>query len=140
MRIASIIERLAARVPALKLAGGAASFERSAPALTTMPAAFVLPARETASANPFAAQLVQQEVTAEFVVLIAVRNLADDEGAAALEALAPVREAVLTALLGWVPDDAEAGCEYVAGDLLQFANGVIWWQDTYSTNFIVRSA
>lgn len=138
MNVAPVVDRLAEQVPTLRLVGGAAQFERALQGLTAMPAAFVLPARESASEGEFMSQLVQQQVTAEFAVVIACRNLADSEGAAALEALDPIRVAVRDALLGWAPADHD-GCEYVAGEFAEFANGVLWWTDTYRTAYLIRS-
>lgn len=104
-----------------------------------MPAAFVLPAAESAETSPFMDQVVQQNVASEFAVLIAVRNLADDEGAAAVESLEPVRVVIRNALLGWQPATDYNGCEYRAGELVAFDNGVLWWQDRYTTGYVIRS-
>ena len=82
MNHASIVARLREQVSALRLAGGAAEFERARDGLTALPAAFVLPARDVAEPSEFMGQLVQQKVSAQFDALLAVRNLADDEGGA----------------------------------------------------------
>lgn len=140
MNLAPVIEQLRVAVPALRLVGGAAAFERAADSLTTFPAAFVLPAKEAADDSPFLSQAVEQLVSSVFVVLVAVRNLGDDEGAAAVESLEPVRTAVRLALLGWQPAEDAHGCEYVAGELLAFENGALWWQDTYRSAYLIRSA
>lgn len=139
MNLTPIIDRIRDEVPALKLVGGAAQFERALGGLTALPAAFILPAAEAAEPSPFMDQLVQQQVGAEFSVLVAARNLADDEGAAAVEALEPVRVAIRAALLGWPPTDEHDSCEFRAGELVAFDNGVLWWQDRYSTAFLIRS-
>lgn len=140
MTPASIILRLREQCPELRLVGGAAQLESAIEALTATPAAFVLPARESATESPFMDQTVQQEVLAEFAVVIAAANLADDEGAAARESLQAVRDSVRTALLGWTPDDAMSGCEFVSGELAQFKDSLLWWTDSYSTTFLLRSA
>lgn len=140
MNLASIIAHLVDAVPALKLVGGAAQFERAAAGLAALPAAFVLPAKETAEESPFMDQTVQQLVAVEFVVLVAARNLTDDEGAAAIESLETVRKAIRSALLNWAPDTISHGCEFLSGEILAFENGVLWWQDTYRTAYLIRSA
>ncbi len=140
MTPASIIARLREQCAPLRLVGGAAQLERAIEALTTAPAAFVLPARESAADSPFMDQVVQQEVRSEFTVVLAVRNLADDAGSAAREELEPVREAVRVALLGWVPEDATSGCEFVGGELAQFKDSLLWWADTFATSYLIRSA
>lgn len=140
MRLQPIAERLSDECPAIRLTGGAAEFERAVEALTAWPAAFVLPARDVADDNPFMDQMVQQNVAVEFVVVLAVRNLADDEGAAATESLEPVREAVRAALLGWQPTAEHHGCEYRSGELQAFDNGFLWWAETYRTAYLIRSS
>ena len=139
MNLAPVIARIHEARVGFALVGGAAAFDRAMQGLTALPAAFVLPARETAGENAFMGQLVQQEIAAEFAVLIAHRNLADDEGAAAVDTLERTRLALRNALLGWPPFDGAGGCEYVGGELVQFDNGVLWWQDRYTTSYVIRS-
>lgn len=137
--IESIVMQLRAQVPSLKLVGGAVQFEAAKDGLTALPAAFVLPSGESAEESPWLDTLVQQRVGTEFVVVIAVRNLADAQGAAALDVLSPVRAEVRNALLNWKPADADDGCGYRNGRLVAFANGVLWWQDIYATAYTIRS-
>lgn len=140
MNLTPIIDRLRDEVPALKIVGGAAQFERALGGLTALPGAFVLPASEVASESPFMDGTVEQRVSAEFAVVIAARNLADDEGAAAVEALEPVRVAIRSALLGWKVSADLDSAEFRGGDFLAFDNGVLWWSDRYGTAFTLRSA
>ena len=139
MRIAAIVERLRDQCPELKLVGGAASLERAVRGLTTTPAAFVVSASEAAEPSPFMDQIVQQRVAAEVQVFIATRNLADDLGEAALEMQEPVRESIRAAFLNWAPGAEFDGLEFTAGASQMFENGVLWWLDTYSTGFNIRS-
>jgi hypothetical protein len=135
-----VIKRLRDECPALRLVGGAAEFERALQGLTTMPAAFVLPAADAGERSPFGNQIVEQRVHSEFAIIFATRNLADNEGAAAMETLEPVRVSVRDALLSWQPDDDSDGCEFSSGRMLQFdPNNVLWWQDSYITAFTIRS-
>jgi len=139
VNVRPIIQRLRDAVPVLKQVGGAYDYEAAASVLKNFPAAFVLPAAESASDNPFMDQLVEQRVSAECVVLIAVRNLSDAVAEAAAQSLEPVRLAIREALLGWVPEGAEDNVEFVQGAMLVFANGVLWWQDFYRTAYLIRS-
>lgn len=135
-----MITHLRDTIPALRLVGGAAEVAQAFSGLTAMPAAFVLPARETAGESPWGTQQTQQQVTAEFAVVVAVRNLTDSEGAAAVESLEPVREGVRAALLGWSPDvDTVEACEFVDGDLVSFDAGTVWWQDRYRARYMISS-
>lgn len=140
MNLSSVIARLKDSSVGFKLVGGAAKFEQSANGLTALPAAFVLPSKDAAEPSPYADGIVQQVVRSEFSVLIAVRNLSDDEGAAALGSLEDARVAVRTALLAWPPDSDSFGCEYVGGQIVVFENGVLWWEDNYTTATVIRSA
>ena len=141
MNLEPVITRLK-EVSALALVGGAADFGKAIESLQKYPAAFVLPAREDAEPNEMMSQLVQQLVTSEFAVVVAVRNLSDRDGRAAIESLEPVRHAVRDALLNWQPtiDEEEAeGCEFRRGEIVRFEASFLWWQDTYSTRYIIRS-
>jgi hypothetical protein len=140
VNIALITARLSDVCPQFNLIGGAAEFERAQQGLTTVPAAFVVPAEESAAAeNPFMDQITQQQVSADFAVVLAVRNVADGAGAAAVDELDAVRKPVRDALLGWQPDSEYFGCEFRDGRLLAFANGILWWADTYRTAYLIRS-
>lgn len=137
----SIAERLRAEVPALRHVGGAAEFVAAVDHVPAVPAAFVLPLREDALDSPFMDGFVQQVVGCEFVVMLVARDLSDAAGGAAVQALAPLRKAVAAALLGWTPTGAEAGVEYRGGAFQAFdEDNNLWWQETYRTAFIIRSA
>lgn len=142
MNLRPIIARLEDECPTLKLVGGAAQYERAVQALAAYPAAFVMPAEDRAERSPFMSQTVEQRVASIFVVMLAVRNLADGEGAAAVEALEPVRIAVRDALLAWQPDypiNDMDGCEYEGGAIVAFHNGFLWWGERYLTAYTIRS-
>lgn len=140
MNLAPIIERIRDECPLFLLVGGAAAFERATTeGLTTVPAAFVLPARERAAPSPFMDRTVEQMVDFSFSVAVAVRNLSDSTGAAAVDELEFIRAPLRDALLGWPPADGYNGCEFDTGDFLAFMNGVLWWGDVYRTANVIRS-
>jgi hypothetical protein len=137
MILAALEARIAA-LPQLRLVRGAPDFVTAAetrpPAL---PAAYVLPLSESAGPNALGGAVAQQ-VSAETGIALALANVADPKGRAALADLAALRAAVRDALLGWVP---EAGCsplEFAGGGLLGFKDGVLWWQDVYATQFFIK--
>lgn len=134
-----VIDHLRDEVPTLRLVGGAAEWERALQGLVTLPAAFVLPDDETGAESPFMDQIVEQAIRVEFPVLVAVRNLADDEGAAAMESAWPVRKAVRSALLARVPEVGFDGCEFVSDRFFRFDNGVLWFLQIYRTGYVIRS-
>ena len=137
--VSPVIQRLTAQVPALRLVGGAARLEEALEGIKTLPAAFALLARENAEPSPFMDQMVQQQVASYFAVVIACRNLSDASGKAAAETLEPLRHVIRQALLNWAPDVEHDGCEFDNGEMLNFVNKVLWWQDTYRTAYMIRS-
>lgn len=140
MNLGPIAERIRDECPLFKLVGGAAAFDKAQQGLTTIPAAFVLPAEESALPSPFADGFVQQHVDVAFVVAIAVRNVADATGAAAVDELEPVRLPLFDALLAWTPTGCDTHIEHKSGRFLSFGSGVIWWGDTFATSILRRSS
>lgn len=139
MNLTPIIARLRDECPTLRFVAGAAEFERALSETPTLPAAFAIEGNEGALPNPFGNQLTEQEITAELVIVIAAENLADASGAAAHNAMHPVRLAVRSALLGWPPADDCGGFEFVDDNFVHFGNGVLWRQQRYRTQFVIRS-
>lgn len=139
MNLASVVDRIESQSPAFKLVGGAAKFDQAKKLLPASPAAFVILGQETGAPNPFMDQLVEQNLTVKFVVVIATRNLEDDRGLAAADSLGSLRKALFAALLNWTPDEAEQGCEYDSGQIMELDNGVLWWADTFNTAYMIRS-
>ncbi len=135
MQLAPIVSRLKARATSLKHVAGAANLAalKSAPART--PAAWVVPVSESASANVSASIDVVQRIRRRFGVVIAVRDVRDATGEAALDGgLAQARSEIVAALVGWSPD-AESGAIVAAGGrLLSFSSGALWWQDEFETD------
>ena len=136
--IADIETRLKS-VGALNLVAGAAAFEVAAAAKpTAVPAAYVLPLQEHPGANELACA-VAQLVTASFGIALATTNVADAKGCNALIDIGALRKSVRQALLGWVPAGAQFPMEFGGGALLGFKNGVLWWQDIYVTQYIIKN-
>ncbi len=119
--------------------GGASEFIAAREALKRSPSAFVLPAKDTAGANELVTQ-IDQRVIARFGVMLAVKNLRDAQGVAALNDLTPLRRAVWAKLLGWAPADEFAPCTYAGGRLFDFDldNQVLWWVDEFDTDYYVK--
>jgi len=139
LTLALVTARLAGTTGLLDI-GGAAEYFAARETLKRWPAAFVLPAKDTAAPNPFAEGAIDQQVIARYGVILAVRNLRDATGAAAMADLATLRQALWTKLLGWVPADGFSPCTYGGGRLLELdeAAQVLWWVDEFDTEFHVR--
>lgn len=120
--------------------GGAVEYFAARESLKRSPAAFVLPAKDTAAANAFATEEIDQRVTARFGVIIAVKNVRDARGEAAMADLTPLRQAVWERLLGWIAAEGFSPCTYGGGRLLDLDEGaqVLWWVDEFDTDYHVR--
>jgi phage virion morphogenesis protein len=140
MQLVSLVERLR-EIPELKSnVAGMASYLRAVDAgLRSVPAAFVVPLNETAGANPYGSQIVQQAIAPRIGVILAVQNKFDATGGRATDDVEALRVAVRTKLLGWAPGDGLAPLEFGGGGLLDFDDTVLFWQDDYVTQSVIRS-
>ena len=137
--IAETIARLVDLGYPLKLIGGAALFQIAAESNPKgVPAAFVIPLEETPSKNA-SGNFVIQRVTVAIGIILVVRNVSDNTGAAASSDMETVRNAVKTQLLGWQPSPAYDPLERSRSALLAFKDGHMWWQDVYISSYIDRS-
>ena len=139
LALALVTARLAGTAGLLDV-GGAAEYFAARESLKRWPAAFVLPAKDTSAANVFATEEIDQRVTARYGVIIAVRNLRDAKGEAAMADLTPIRHAVWDQLLGWIPASGFSPCTYGGGRLLDLDEDaqVLWWADEFDTDYHVR--
>jgi hypothetical protein len=129
-----IRERLVTLAPVLRTVEITADFETASKKSINAPTGFVLELGEAFGANGFGSGQVSQLVTAQFGVVIAAPDLRrTDEGSV----LRLPRLAVRQALLGHAPDGCTA-IEAMASRLLG-AGPVVWWLDSYSTQYIINS-
>ncbi|MCL2829989.1 MAG: hypothetical protein FWD77_04525 [Betaproteobacteria bacterium] len=127
-----IIARLRAQAQLLKGIGGAAEFSLASETRpAALPSVYVVPLAETPRANELA-PVVMQRVEVSVGLVIAVSNVADKRGAAALGDLGYIRAAVHEALYAWAPEGFEP-LERGPGNLLGLRNGVLWWQDIFNS-------
>ncbi|PWR17636.1 phage tail terminator protein [Zavarzinia aquatilis] len=132
-----VIARLkATAMPPLRLIEGMAELASLAGKQPrAMPAAYVVPLDERA--EPAATTLrVRQRVTVTFGVIVIARNVSDlGRGGASLADLAPVREAVRAALLGWGEGDGvtDSPITFAGGQVLDADAGLVAWQDSFTT-------
>lgn len=119
------------------LVGGAADIDDEIP-LPNIPAAFVVLGAERAS-DSTSANAIQQLITAQIIVLYAVRNVRDPSGVEAIKELGPLRVEVKGKLIAWQPKPECDPIIFRGGQLLKLdSNGVLWWVDTFETEFIER--
>lgn len=139
--LAEIVARLDASVADLKTVQGAAEFAAlrgEAPPRERQPAAYVLPLVDAAGRNDLV-NAIRQNVVARFGVVLALGNLRDPHGATASVAIEGVRDAVRDALLGWAPTAEHDPVVYAGGRMVGLKDGVVWWQDDFTTAFSVSS-
>lgn len=132
--LAEIIARLTAQAPTLKMVAGAAEFAvlRTAPPKERQPAAYVIPIADQAGANKLV-NGVRQQVTTRFGVVLALGNLGDARGEAASKAIETTRAAVRAVLLGWSPTADDDPITFAQGRMIGINDGVVWWQDEFTT-------
>ena len=132
MDLTLILARLKAQLSGLKSVGTSADLDTAIEGAVALPAAFLLPLAERATASDLTGS-TSQRITQAFAVLHVVSNRRDALGSAALSDLVPLRARLRAALVGWVPD-AETGepVHYSAGRLLQLDHdGRLWWLDEF---------
>ena len=138
MQLAPIHARIKANCPALRQVGGAADFS-ALPGVgpQAVPAAFLVLLDENAGSNQLDTG-ISQRVDVRFGVILAVRNLHDGVGAAAIDDLETLRRAIKNALLGWRPPGADDVCIYGGGRVLELSEQILWWQDDFVTAYYER--
>ncbi|MFZ6644422.1 phage tail terminator protein [Undibacterium sp. TJN25] len=137
--IDAVVARLRANLPELKLIGKAVDFQSAAesnPKAT--PACFVIPIDETPESNGMGDILIQR-VSATIGVVLVVRNLADNKGAAAGADLELLRAKVKRQVFGWTASPELDPFERGNSHLLAFRDGHMWWQDLYRTAYFDKA-
>lgn len=134
------IARLQGSLTGMQEVAGAAELDRAMTDHVTPPAAYVV--YTGADAQPEQLRVAgahEQQVTATFEVFLCAQNVAGRFGGAAADAMAPLRLAVLAALVGYTPDAAELDpITRLRDRLWLFDDGRIWWRITFSTAFAMR--
>lgn len=134
------IARLADQAPAFKSVKGAADFGAAGmDGVKQVPAAFVILLAETPGEQQHATLSTQQATRTTFGVIYAAQNLRDARGETALTGIIALRAEVFAALYGWQPSADFDPCEFSGGRILQLDNQVLWWQDDFVTQCIIRS-
>ena len=131
MELAPIVARLEAPLEGFKKIGGAADLEAIGNGVVTTPSCYVIPTRETASDIDLVGGF-EQAITVGFSVVIAVSNLRDATGGAAIDVLDALRKQIKSALHRWVPDPTNGeAVRFDSGALVRFDDGLLWWLDEY---------
>lgn len=119
MNITNIINEIKAKCPTFQQrVAGAAEYEglRNSSNLR-VPAAYVVPMDESASANA-TQNSIMQTLTESFMVVVVISNQADPRGQDAYNQLHALRKELWRAILGWVPDEDYEPIEFSGGSIL----------------------
>lgn len=140
MDLSLIIERLQAELTGLRRVGASADLDAAMAGLVATPTAFVVPLAESAESDGLLSS-VDQRITQNFSVIHVLNNRRDAGGAAALHDLHAFRQALRTALVGWVPDATNGEpVLYTGGRLLRLdGDGQLWWGDEFQLTSYYRS-
>lgn len=106
-----------------------------------LPAAYVLPGDETADANRMGTRLVDQKITATFLVVLilpavvragAMAKLSDD--------FETTKAAVIDAFVGWQHPDSARPSEYVSGAIWSVDGQALTYCLTFKTSYHIRKS
>ena len=141
MDLQFVIARLKAQLPTIRQLGGVADLDAAINGSVSVPAVFVMPQAEGAELTAPMTGVVRQSFTPSWGVIQVISNRRDAAGASALTELAPLRQAVRQALVGWVPDATTGEPVYATGGRLlrMDGDGRLWWIDTFETKTYFRS-
>jgi len=134
MIIHEVIDRLSGADLGLTVKGSADLVKAQADQLRD--SVFVMALDESAANNSLMTG-VRQQVTLGIGVIIALGNRRDRRGQGAQDEINDRREDVRRLLLGWQPDSADDVMTYRGGRLLNIQDAVVWWQDEYSTQYMI---
>lgn len=136
MNLSAVITRVRDNCPAFRSVGGAAEYDVAADGLTAAPAAYIIEESSRAQPNQLLG-IVRQDVDVTFGIFLAVRNVKDAAGVNGLADLQTLRDAVWSALAGFIPPGAFRPVEYTGGQLMDFQPGLIWWRESYTTTHTI---
>lgn len=137
--LSAIEARIIAACPIFRLVEGAAEYRavKGAPQAHLMPAAWVVPMRETAEPSP-SANAHRQRVTVGFGVVVAVGDRAAGKGPAVVDPLDGPKWALHEALAGWTPPGGRSPLHYLGGEVHDVTSAALWWLAKYGFNDFLR--
>ncbi|RJF84872.1 hypothetical protein D3877_10370 [Azospirillum cavernae] len=140
IRRASVVARLKAQAPSLRLVEGLAQLAalKQNPPTNVQPAAYVVPVSETASDNRLANGVAQRNAVT-FGVVLCVTDLSDPRGVDAGDALDRARGEIRAALVGWTPEGADGPALFLGGETVDLDRfGALWWMDRFRATESIR--
>lgn len=141
MQLLPVVERLQTQTTLFNgnISGAASYAAAAADGLKGDQAAWVIPVADAPGANALE-NGIEQRVAVRFGVVVALRNVSDARGDAAIDDLEALRIDVRTQLLGWIPPDAFEVITRGQGRMLALDNMELWWLDEFLTAELTRAA
>lgn len=136
--VQAIATHLRASVPAFTSVGMARDFGAVKTSTLRFPSAWVILLAEVAGEARYAnGDMIEQAITARIGVIMAVRDIADRDGARASLDLKTLREATLLCLGRHVPSGADQAFRFAKGALQSgiSADGALFWQDDFTLRY-----
>ncbi|MGA0610565.1 phage tail terminator protein [Caldimonas sp. KR1-144] len=133
-----VMERLKAEVPEFRLVEGAAEYASISQLRDFQPpCAYVLLANESGG-NGGARGARAAGASAEFGVVLAVRNYREQRGAQLRGELRTLLGKVRAALIGWVPPSPGAtACAWRGGAVMDYDNATLLWVEAYESAHVL---
>lgn len=107
-------------------------------AIPGSPWAFVFIGAESADKSKGTSLSLVQHATVLVSVVIAVRNARGNRGSSATGDVVAVVNAVREKIMGWKHPQAREAFDFHSGRLIRQKAGVVWWQETYRTNYRIE--
>jgi hypothetical protein len=138
MQTENFIARLKEKCPSFaRRVYGAAESAVAKPNSMITPVAFVIPLADS-SKGSFSTGGHSQEITEQIGVVIVITNKADIRGENASIDADKLRLEVMSALCGWLPQDADLPVDFIAGKLLEYDNYTLKWSSVFTTGYFFR--
>lgn len=128
--------RLAALPETFALVEGIAELSLLAASPKAFPAAYVFEKEKAAAPNE-RMNGVLQRVEADYAVVIVAKSVANAYGA--IGQLRPLEMAVLEALIGWQPDEAEEPITFNSSVVTRVAPGTVWLEVVVSASWYLEA-
>ncbi|MCZ7933524.1 hypothetical protein O9X90_14490 [Agrobacterium leguminum] len=132
--IDTIIARLLENDTPFAIAGGAAELADVKDRPVNLPAVYVYISHEKSAPNERINTLLQRTAF-DVAIVIVTENLSQGDNAAARGDIEALKTFVRGQLLGFLPAGATDPMEHVEGEIQQALNGVVWFEDVFTSAY-----
>ncbi|OCJ64011.1 hypothetical protein A6U96_09420 [Agrobacterium tumefaciens] len=132
--IDSILARLLENETPFAIAGGAAELADVKDRPVNLPAVYVYISHEKSAPNEHV-NILRQRTAFDVAVVIVTENLSRGDNGAARADIEALKSFVRGQLLGFLPAGASDPLEHVEGEIQQALNGVVWFEDVFTSAY-----